>query len=88
MGISPNPIVSSGPPHVQFSSHARFRMEEHDVDRDFIEKLLTSPQADFRVDKKSGNYVFRSNDYRIIVKKGQDRSFFVMSVFKTDQEPD
>jgi hypothetical protein len=63
-------------------------MEEPDIDRNAIEKVLTSPKADFQVDAKTGNYVFRSKDYRIVVKKGPERSFVVLSVFSTNQNPD
>jgi hypothetical protein len=61
-------------------------MEERDVDQDSIEKLLTSPRADFDLDERSGNYVFRLRDYRIVVKKAGDL-FVVTSIFKTDQRP-
>ena len=88
MGMSPNPIVSSTrTPHLEFSTHARFRMEERDVNRVSIEKLLTSPRADFRIDERSGSYVFRPRDYRIVVKKGPEDSFLVTSIFKTNQRP-
>ncbi len=61
-------------------------MEEPDVDQDSIEKLLTSPRADFQIDKKSGNYVFRFRDYRIVVRETDD-IFVVTSIFKADQKP-
>lgn len=85
--MSPNPIARSHPPHLEFSSHARFRMEEPDIDRNSIESLLTAPQADISIDRSSGNYVFRFGDYRIIVKQAADNSFIVTSIFKTDQWP-
>jgi hypothetical protein len=88
VGTSPNPIVSDGPPQMHFSAHALFRMEESDVGGDLVRRLLTSPLADFQIDEKSGHYVFRSRDYRIVVRKGPERSFHVMSVFRTDQKPD
>jgi len=62
LGLSPNPIVSSGKRHVVFSNHARFRMDEADFDKTVIEKVLASPDADFEIDPKSGNYVFERRD--------------------------
>jgi hypothetical protein len=63
-------------------------MEEGDVDTDLVRTLLSSPSANVRIDEKSGNYVFCAKDYRVVVRKGPERSFLVMSVFKTDQNPD
>ena len=87
MGLSPNPIVSSGQQKVQFTAHARFRMDERDVDSSIIEKVLSSPRAIFEIDAVSGNYVFQAKEYRIVVRKVNDNSFVVLSVFKTNQNP-
>ena len=62
-------------------------MEERDVDRNVIEESLNSPKADFHIDAKSGNYVFRIKDCRVVVRKSSDQSFIVVSVFKIDQSP-
>jgi hypothetical protein len=87
MGMAPNPIVSGRSTELRFSEHARFRMEERDVDRDLIQRLITSPNADYRIDEKSGNYVFNADKYRLVMKKREDGSFMVLSIFSKDQNP-
>jgi hypothetical protein len=87
MGMAANPILSDSPAPLRFSEHARFSMEERAVDQGLIQDLVTSPKADFKIDAKSGNYVFRSEDYRIVVKKGDDGSFMVLSIINRDQLP-
>jgi hypothetical protein len=87
MGMAPNPIVSGGPHKLRFSEHARFRMEEPDIDRRLIERLLTSPMADYKVDEKSGNYVFRAGKYRVVITRLEGNSFLVRSIFSSDQMP-
>jgi len=62
-------------------------MDESDVDSSVIERVLSSPRANFKIDAVSGNYVFRADEYRIVVRKMNEGSFVVLSVFKTNQNP-
>jgi hypothetical protein len=87
MALTPNPIVSAGSPTLRFSEHALFRMEERDIDRRLIERLLRSPKADYSVDKKSGNYVFKAGKYRVVIAKPENGSFVVRAIFSDDQMP-
>jgi hypothetical protein len=87
MSMAPNPIVSNGPTRLRFSEHARFRMEDRDIDRRLIERLLNSPKADYRLDEKSGNYVFKVGKYRVVISRSEGDSYIVRSIFSDDQMP-
>ncbi|MFL5253881.1 MAG: hypothetical protein ACJ8AI_13480 [Rhodopila sp.] len=73
--IAANPILNAPPAQLRLSEHVRFMVEEHAIKRSLIEKLAASPTVDYQINEKSGNYVFRFDDYRIVARKGKDSSF-------------
>jgi hypothetical protein len=87
MGVAPNPLRSRKMSDLKFSTHAQFRMEGGEVDQNLIRDLMAAPKADYDIDTHSGNYVFRAKDYRIVMKKNNDGSFVVISIFNKDQFP-
>jgi hypothetical protein len=87
MGMAPNPLRDPRPADPRLSSHAEFRMHEREIDQSLIRKLVMSPEADYEIDMKSGHYVFRAKDYRIVMKKNADGSFIVLSIISKDQLP-
>ncbi|PPQ37651.1 hypothetical protein [Rhodopila globiformis] len=87
MGMAANPILSTPPAKLRLSEHARFMVEEHAARQNLIQKLATSPTVDYQIDETSGNYVFRSGDFRIVARRDADGSFFVLSIIDRSQFP-
>lgn len=82
MAVELNPLV--GVENIQFSRHAMFSLQERGGSAADIVQGIRSPNANVNIDRKTGHIVFRNGLSRVVVRKENESTATVITVFSND----
>jgi len=86
MVADPNPLASVE--NIRFSRHAVFSMKERGASAAEIVQGIRAPNANINVDRKTGHFMFRNGLSRIVVRKENESTATVITVFSNDGNQD
>jgi hypothetical protein len=78
MSAASNPLGTIE--NIRFSRHAAFRMNDRGFSPAEIMNGIRAPQAQMKIDSKTGHYVVRIGRYRVVLRKEENGTATVLTV--------